>query len=52
MWATLFGWMIWQEFPLPTVVAGAAVVIASNLLVIWRESRLGKLSDTRFRAKL
>ena len=52
VWATLFGWMIWQEFPLPTVMAGAAVVIASNLLVIWRESRLGKLSDTRFRAKL
>jgi drug/metabolite transporter (DMT)-like permease len=52
VWATLFGWMIWQEFPLPTVMAGAAVVIASNLLVIWRESRLGKLSDSRFRAKL
>jgi drug/metabolite transporter (DMT)-like permease len=52
VWATLFGWMIWQEFPLPAVMAGAAVVIASNLLVIWRESRLGKLSDSRFRAKL
>ena len=52
VWATLFGWLIWQEFPLPAVMAGAAVVIASNLLVIWRESRLGKLSDSRFRAKL
>ena len=27
VWATLFGWMSWQEFPLPTVMAGAAVVI-------------------------
>jgi drug/metabolite transporter (DMT)-like permease len=52
VWATLFGWMIWQEWPLPAVMAGAAVVIASNLLMIWRESRLGRLSDTRIRAEL
>ena len=52
VWATLFGWMIWNEWPLPTVMAGAAVVIASNILMIWRESRLGKISDARFRAKL
>ncbi len=42
VWATLFGWLIWQEWPLPAVLAGAGVVIASNLLIIWRESRLGK----------
>ncbi len=52
VWATLFGWMIWNEWPLPTVIAGAAVVICSNILMIWRESRLGKISDARFRAKL
>jgi drug/metabolite transporter (DMT)-like permease len=52
VWATLFGWMIWNDWPLPTVIAGAAVVIASNILMIWRESRLGKISDARFRAKL
>ena len=39
VWATLFGWMIWNEWPLPTVMAGAAIVIASNILMIWRESR-------------
>jgi drug/metabolite transporter (DMT)-like permease len=39
IWATLFGWMIWNELPLPAVLTGAAVVIASNLLIIWRESR-------------
>ena len=43
VWATLFGWMIWNEWPLPAVLAGAVVVIASNLLMIWRESRLGRL---------
>jgi drug/metabolite transporter (DMT)-like permease len=43
VWATLFGWMIWNEWPLPAVLAGGIVVIASNLLMIWRESRLGRL---------
>ena len=52
VWATLFGWMIWGDWPLPTVMAGASIVIASNILMIWRESRLGKISDARFRAKL
>ncbi len=52
VWATLFGWMIWNEWPLPTVMAGAAVVIAANILIIWREARLGRISDARFRAKL
>ena len=52
IWATLFGWLIWNEFPLPIVFAGAAIVIASNALVIWRESRLGKIPDPRLDAKV
>jgi len=52
VWATLFGWMIWGDWPLPTVMTGAAIVIASNILMIWRESQLGRISDARFRAKL
>lgn len=52
VWATLFGWLIWGDWPLPAVMTGAAVVIASNILMIWRESRLGRISDARFRAKL
>jgi drug/metabolite transporter (DMT)-like permease len=43
VWATLFGWLVWYDFPAPVVLIGAAVVIASNLLVVWRESRLGKI---------
>jgi drug/metabolite transporter (DMT)-like permease len=39
VWATLFGFMIWNDWPTSTVVAGAVIVIASNLLIIWRESR-------------
>lgn len=52
VWATLFGWLIWNDWPMPAVMLGAAVVIASNILIIWRESRLGRLSDARFRARL
>jgi len=52
VWATLFGWFIWGDWPLPAVMAGAAIVIASNALMVWRESRLGRISDARFRARL
>lgn len=51
IWSTLFGWMIWNDWPMPTVITGAIIVIASNILIIWRESRLGKISDARLRAK-
>lgn len=42
VWATLFGWLIWNDWPLPTVFAGASVVIAANILIVWREARLKK----------
>ncbi|MDH4048972.1 MAG: DMT family transporter [Gammaproteobacteria bacterium] len=51
VWATLFGWLIWNDWPLPAVLAGAAVVIGSNVLMIWRESRIGRITDARDRAK-
>ena len=40
VWAMLFGWLIWNDWPLPIVLAGSVVVIASNMLIAWRESRL------------
>ena len=48
VWAMLFGWLIWNDWPLPIVLAGAFVVIASNLLIAWRESRLKR--STRVKA--
>lgn len=51
VWATFFGWLIWNDWPLPEVFAGAAVVIASNALVIWRESRARTITGDRVRAK-
>lgn len=52
VWATILGWMVWNDWPMPTVMIGAAIVIGSNILMIWREARLGRISDARFRAKL
>jgi drug/metabolite transporter (DMT)-like permease len=51
VWATLFGWLIWNDLPLPAVLAGAVVVIASNALMIWREARAGRITGARVRAK-
>ncbi len=51
VWATLFGWLIWNDWPLPQVLVGAAVVIASNGLIIWRESRARKITGARVRAE-
>ena len=42
VWAMLFGWLIWSDWPLPIVLVGSVVVIASNMLIVWRESRLRK----------
>ncbi len=52
VWATLFGWLIWDEWPLPIVMAGAAIVIGSNAVMIWRESRARRLTGDRVRARL
>jgi drug/metabolite transporter (DMT)-like permease len=52
VWAMLFGWLIWNDWPLPTVLAGAAIVIAANVLIIWRESRVREITGDRIRAKL
>ncbi len=39
IWATFFGWMIWNEWPTTAVLGGASIVIASSVLIIWRERR-------------
>jgi hypothetical protein len=43
--------MIWNEWPMPTVVVGAIVVIGSNMLIIWRENRVRQITEAPVRAK-
>ena len=52
IWATIFGWMIWNDWPAQTIWIGGGIVIASNIFIIWRESRKGKVTGDRVRAKL
>jgi drug/metabolite transporter (DMT)-like permease len=52
IWTTLFGWLIWAEWPVTAVWIGGSIVIASSLFVIWRENRLAKVTGARVRAEL
>ena len=52
VWATLFGWLIWNEWPASVVLLGAAVVIASNILIIWRERTLFRSRNPHVRVRL
>jgi drug/metabolite transporter (DMT)-like permease len=38
IWATLFGYLLWQELPDKFVVIGAAIVVASGLYILYRET--------------
>ena len=39
IWATLFGWLIWSDWPTPNIWIGALVIIGSNLFILWREKQ-------------
>jgi drug/metabolite transporter (DMT)-like permease len=40
VWALLWGWLLWDELPDMSTLAGALVVVLAGLYVIYRESRL------------
>lgn len=40
LWATLFGWLIWDHMPPESTWFGAPLIIASGLYIVWREHRL------------
>ncbi len=50
LYGLLIGWVAFDEVPPPLVLAGAAVVIAAGLLILWRERQLGILAE-RARAR-
>lgn len=41
-WATLWGWLLWQQLPPPATWLGAPLIIAAGLFVVWREHRLAR----------
>lgn len=52
VWSIVFGWLIWNELPLPAVLGGALVVVASNALIVWRESRLSRIKNDQSRVSV
>ena len=42
IWAMLFGMWIFGEMPTPWIWAGAPIIIASGLVIAWREHRLAR----------
>jgi drug/metabolite transporter (DMT)-like permease len=39
VWATLLGFAIWGDVPTPELLLGSAIVVASGLYILWRETR-------------
>lgn len=46
IWATIFGYLLFDESVDPPTVIGAAIIIASGVYIVFRESRLGAKSNT------
>ncbi len=42
IWATLFGWAIFGDWPTSSILIGSAIIIASSMIVILRERYLAR----------
>lgn len=42
LWASLLGWLVWQDSPDVLDSLGAAFIVGSGLYIAWRETRSGK----------
>ena len=47
IWASILGFAIWGEVPTIPLVLGSAVVVASGLFLLWRESNARQQSSRR-----
>ena len=46
VWATILGFAIWGDVPTPELLAGSAIVVASGLYILWRETLRRKRGPT------
>lgn len=42
IWATLYGWGVWNTLPPQTTWLGAPLIIAAGLIITWRERHLSR----------
>jgi drug/metabolite transporter (DMT)-like permease len=40
LWASLLGWLVFQQAPSHWTWIGAPIVMAAGLVILWREQRL------------
>ena len=38
IWATILGFAVWGDVPTPGLLVGSAIVVASGLYILWRET--------------
>jgi drug/metabolite transporter (DMT)-like permease len=42
IWATFYGWLIWDHLPSAATWLGAPLIVGAGLLIAWREQRLSR----------
>ncbi|MEO6717943.1 MAG: DMT family transporter [Novosphingobium sp.] len=42
IWATLYGWLVWDHLPPATTWLGAPLIILAGTVIAWREHRLAR----------
>ena len=43
VWAVALGLLLFGEAPSPRILAGAVIVVASGIFVLWREQRMRRI---------
>lgn len=43
VWATLFGWVLFNSLPTAATLLGAPILVGSGLYIVWREHRLQRV---------
>ncbi|MCC6827858.1 MAG: DMT family transporter [Novosphingobium sp.] len=51
IWSTLYGWLIWNQFPPSTTWLGAPAILAAGGIIAWREHRAGRIAMARTQAE-
>ncbi len=46
LWATMYGWLLFNMLPTPATWIGAPLIIASGLCIVWREHHLRREQAT------